>query len=126
MCCWRNPRLAARNHHHRHRKDPTGLRLKRELEAGQYQWIDIPLPCVLTIQSGINKLRYATLIGIKQARNKPVKQLTLADVAGKLGTSRQKIERLYIPVKPKQTEMLQGSPGEIAKKLVEGFATRRV
>ena len=79
----------------------------------------MPLPCVLTIQSGINKLRYATLIGIKQARNKPVRQMTLADVAGKLGTSRQKIERLYIPVKPKQTEMLQGSPDEIAKKLVD-------
>ncbi len=100
-------------------KAETGLRLKRELEAGQYQWMDIPLPCVLTIQSGINKLRYATLIGIKQARNKPVKQLTLADVASKLGTNLQTIERLYIPVKQKKTEMLQGSSAEIAKKLVD-------
>jgi electron transfer flavoprotein beta subunit len=100
-------------------KSENGVRLKRELEAGHYQFMDMPLPCVLTIQSGINKLRYATLIGIKQAKNKPVKQVTLADVQEKLGTRLQKIERLYVPVKQKRTEMLQGTPGEIAKKLVD-------
>ncbi len=100
-------------------KTDSGLRLKRELEAGQHQWIDVPLPCVLTIQSGINKLRYATLLGIKQARNKPMKQLTRADLEGKLGTTLQTIERLYVPVKHKKTEMLQGSSAEIAKKLVD-------
>ena len=100
-------------------KTETGVRLKRELEAGHYQSMDMPLPCLLTIQSGINKLRYATLIGIKQAKNKPVKQLTLADVRSKLGANMQKIERLYVPVKQKKTEMLQGTPGEIAKKLVD-------
>ena len=52
-------------------KTDTGLKLKRELEAGHYQHIEMTLPAVLTIQSGINKLRYATLIGIKQAKNKP-------------------------------------------------------
>lgn len=100
-------------------KTNTGLRLKRELEAGQYQWIDMPLPCVLTIQSGINKLRYATLIGIKKARNKPLQQITKADLEGELGANLQTIERLYVPAKQKQTEMLQGSPAEIAKKLVD-------
>lgn len=99
-------------------KSETGVRLKRELEAGHYQYMDMPLPCVLTIQSGINKLRYATLIGIKQAKNKPVKQVTLADVQGKLRPAMQKIERLYVPVKQKKTEMLQGTPAEIAKSLV--------
>jgi len=102
-------------------KTEIGLRVKRELEAGQYQWIDMPLPCVLAIQSGINKLRYATLIGIKQAKNKPVRHLTLADVEGKLGTNLQTIERLYVPVKQKKTEMLQGTSGEIAKKLVDAL-----
>ena len=100
-------------------KTDTGVRLKRELEAGHYQFMDMPLPCVLTIQSGINKLRYATLIGIKQAKNKPVKRLTLADVQGKLSPNLQKIERLYIPVKQKQTEMLEGSAAELARKLVD-------
>ncbi len=100
-------------------KTETGVRIKRELEAGQYQFIDMPLPCLLTIQSGINKLRYATLLGIKQARNKPVRQVTLAEIEASLGASLQKIERLYLPVKQKKTEMLNGTPGEIAKKLVD-------
>ncbi len=100
-------------------KTDTGVRLKRELEAGHYQHLDMPLPCVLTIQSGINKLRYATLLGIKQAKNKPVKRLTLADVQAKLGKNLQVIERLYVPVKQKKTEILDGTPAELAKKLVE-------
>ncbi len=100
-------------------KTETGLRVKRELEAGQYQWIDMPLPCVLAIQSGINQLRYATLIGIKQAKNKPVRHVILAELEGKPGTNLQTIERLYVPVKQKKTEMLQGTSREIAKKLAE-------
>ena len=102
-------------------KMETGVRLKRELEAGQYQYMDMPLPCLLTIQSGINKLRYATLIGIKQAKNKPVRQVLLAEVQDKLGDRLQRIERMYVPGKQKQTEMLTGSPGEIARKIVEAL-----
>jgi electron transfer flavoprotein beta subunit len=97
----------------------SGIRLKRELEGGQYQYIDMPLPCLLTIQSGINKLRYATLIGIKQAKNKPLRQVPLAEVQAALGAPQQRIERLYVPAKQKKTEMLTGPPAEIAKKLVE-------
>ena len=79
----------------------------------------MPLPAVLTIQSGINKLRYATLIGIKQAKNKPMRKVALADVQSAIGTNLQKIERLYVPQKTKNTEMLEGPPAEVAKKLVE-------
>jgi len=100
-------------------KTDTGVRLKRELESGFYQYLDMPLPSVLTIQSGINKLRYATLIGIKQAKNKPLKKIALADVQSKLGANLLQIEKLYVPVKQKKTEMLDGSPAEIAKALVE-------
>src|SRR5246127_5112590 len=57
-------------------KQDGGIRVKRELEAGYFQYVDMPLPAVLTIQSGINKLRYATLIGIKQAKNKPMRKVT--------------------------------------------------
>jgi electron transfer flavoprotein beta subunit len=74
---------------------------------------------VLTIQSGINKLRYATLIGIKQAKNKPLRKVALAEVQAAIGPNMQKIERLYIPQKTKNTEFLEGSPAEVAKKLVE-------
>jgi electron transfer flavoprotein beta subunit len=79
----------------------------------------MPLPAVLTIQSGINKLRYATLIGIKQAKNKPMRKVTLAEVQSTIGANMQKIERLYIPQKTKNTEFLEGTPAEVAKKLVE-------
>ena len=97
----------------------SSIRVKRELEAGFFQYVDMPLPAVLTIQSGINKLRYATLIGIKQAKNKPMRKVTLAEVQSAIGPNLQKIERLYVPQKTKKTEMLEGSPGEIAKKLVD-------
>jgi len=97
----------------------SSIRVKRELEAGFFQFVDMPLPAVLTIQSGINKLRYATLIGIKQAKNKPLRKVSMAEVQAAVGPNQQKIERLYVPQKTKKTEMLDGSPGEIAKKLVD-------
>ena len=100
-------------------KTDAGIRVKRELEAGFFQFVDMPLPAVLTIQSGINKLRYATLIGIKQAKTKPMRKVTLAEVQSAMGSNLQKIEKLYIPEKSKNTEFLEGSPAEIAKKLVE-------
>src|SRR6201987_5503436 len=100
-------------------KSDGGIRVKRELEAGYFQNVDMPLPAVLTIQSGINKLRYATLIGIKQAKNKPLRKVAMAEVQPAVGANLQKIERMYIPQKTKKTEYLDGPPGEIAKKLTE-------
>ena len=100
-------------------KNEGGIRVKRELEAGFFQFVDMPLPAVLTIQSGINKLRYATLIGIKQAKNKPMRKVTMEEVQGDLSPNMQQIEKLYLPVKSKNTEFLEGPPAEVAKKLVE-------
>jgi electron transfer flavoprotein beta subunit len=100
-------------------KQENGIRVKRELEAGYFQYVDIPLPAVLTIQSGINKLRYATLIGIKQAKNKPLRKLALSEVESALAGNQIKIEKLYVPQKSKKTEMLEGTAAEVAKKLVE-------
>jgi len=100
-------------------KKDAAIRVKRELEAGFFQFVDMPLPAVLTIQSGINKLRYATLIGIKQAKNKPVRKVALAEVQPSLSGNLQKIERLYVPEKTKNTEFLEGSPAEVAKKLAD-------
>src|SRR5215472_8683949 len=59
------------------------IRVKRELEDGWFQHIEMPLPAVLTIQSGINKLRYATLMGIKKARTKEIKRLAAAELGGR-------------------------------------------
>ena len=100
-------------------KTDGGIQVKRELEAGYFQFVDMPLPAVLTIQSGINKLRYATLIGIKQAKNKPLQKVSMAEVQSAVGANMQKIERMYIPHKSKKTEFLEGGASEIAKKLVD-------
>ena len=73
----------------------------------------MPLPAVLTIQSGINQLRYATLKGIMAAKKKDIRK-----VAAVLSTPRLKIASLYAPVKSKNTQMISGSPAEAAKELV--------
>ncbi len=96
-----------------------GIRVKRELESGYFQFVEMPLPAVLTIQSGINKLRYATLIGIKQAKNKPLRKVAFAEVKDALRGNLQKIEKLYIPQKTKQTEKIEGPAAEVARKIVE-------
>jgi electron transfer flavoprotein beta subunit len=100
-------------------KTDTGLKLKRELEAGHYQHIEMTMPAVLTIQSGINKLRYATLIGIKQAKTKPMRKVAWAEVEGKLSKSVQKIEKLYVPGSKKKTRKIEAPAGEAAKQVVE-------
>lgn len=94
------------------------LKLKRELEAGWFQWIECPLPAVLSIQSGINKVRYATLKGIMAAKKKEIATITRESL-GVAGEATQKIEKIYVPVKTKKTEFLTGSAKEVAAKLVE-------
>jgi len=94
------------------------IRVKRELENGWFQNIEMPLPAVLTIQSGINKLRYATLMGIKKAKTKEVKRFSVGDL-GVRPSPTATIERVYLPQKSKQTQLLDGSAKEAASKLVE-------
>ena len=96
----------------------SGIRVKRELEDGWFQNVEMPLPAVLTIQSGINKLRYATLMGIKKAKTKEVKRLTAAEL-GVTASPTASIERVYLPQRTKQTQLIEGSPREAAAKLVE-------
>ncbi|MBI2819892.1 MAG: electron transfer flavoprotein subunit beta/FixA family protein [Acidobacteria bacterium] len=96
-----------------------GLKVKRELEAGWFQWVEMPMPALLTIQSGISKLRYATLMGIKKAKTKELRQVTAAELGVTSATSGQKLHRVYVPVKTKKTEFLEGSAKEAAAKLVE-------
>jgi electron transfer flavoprotein beta subunit len=97
------------------------LRVKRELESGFFQWVTMPLPAVLTIQSGINTLRYATLKGIMAAKKKEIKKFD----AAALGIQRESLSprmeflRVYAPVKNKQTQFIEGSPAEIASRLIE-------
>ena len=91
-----------------------GLRVKRELEGGWFQWVSMPSPALLTIQSGINQLRYATLRGIMAAKKKEVRVVEPpADLA-----PHHEILELYVPEKAKQTRLIEGSPVEAATELV--------
>ncbi len=94
------------------------MKLKRELEAGWFQWIECSLPAVLSIQSGINKVRYASLKGIMAAKKKEIVTITRESL-GVTTEPTQKIEKIYVPTKTKKTEFLTGTPKEAAAKLVE-------
>ena len=94
------------------------MKLKRELEAGWFQWMEVPLPAVLSIQSGINKPRYATLKGIMAAKKKEMNSVPRESL-GVDTTPTQKLQRIYVPTKTKKTEMLTGTAKEAAAKLVE-------
>ena len=96
--------------------DNTKIKVKRELENGWFQWSELELPASLTIQSGINKPRYASLRGIMMMKKKPIKTVKLSEV----DTNAEKIENLksmYIPQKTKETVRVDGTPDEIAEKL---------
>ena len=97
-------------------KTPTGLRVKRELEDGWFQHVEMPLPALLTIQSGGNKLRYATLMGIKKAKSKETNTIAATDASG---APALELDRVYLPEKQKQTTILTGTPDQIAAQLVE-------
>ena len=96
-------------------KSDAGLRVKRELEGGWFQWMSLPLPALLTIQSGINQLRYATLKGIMAAKKKEIRK---AAPAGSAAPS-QRILSVSFPEKGKKTQMISGSPSEAAKTLIQ-------
>jgi electron transfer flavoprotein beta subunit len=91
-----------------------GLRVKRELEGGWFQWLGLPLPALLTIQSGINQLRYATLKGIMAAKKKEIRKVTPASGAA----PSQQILALYLPEKGKKTQIIAGSATDAARQLV--------
>ena len=96
----------------------NSIKVKRELENGWFQNVTMPLPAVLTIQSGINKLRYATLMGIKKAKTKEVKRLTTAELGG-ASAPVAVIQKVYLPLRSKQTQIMEGDAKTAAAKLVE-------
>jgi electron transfer flavoprotein beta subunit len=102
----------------------SAVKVKRELESGWFQWVELPTPALLTIQSGINQIRYATIKGIMMAKKKEIKPLGLAelglsesDVAE--GATGLRFKRVYIPEKTKQTQIFEGDPTEIAQQVAE-------
>lgn len=94
-----------------------GVRVKRELESGWFQFVSMPLPALLTIQSGINQLRYATLKGIMAAKKKEIRGVPAPPGAA----ARTRIVDLYPPQKAKQTQMITGSAADAARELVKAL-----
>ncbi len=98
-----------------------GLRVKRELESGWYQWFTYQLPSLLTIQSGISQIRYASLKGIMAAKKKEIRDVTASVEAF---ASAATVEKVYMPLKTKQTQMLgNGDAKAGAVELVEKLRT---
>ena len=100
-------------------KSDAGIKVKRELEDGWFQFVEMPLPALLSIQSGFSKLRYATLMGIKKAKTKEIRRVTAADLAAAASEPTIAIDRIYLPERTKRTQFFEGSPKEAATQLVE-------
>jgi electron transfer flavoprotein beta subunit len=96
----------------------NGIKVKRELEDGWFQHVEMPLPALLTIQSGATKLRYATLMGIKKAKTKEIRRIAAAELGG-AGEASISFDRIYTPGKTKHSQIFGGSPKEAAAQLVE-------
>jgi electron transfer flavoprotein beta subunit len=92
------------------------IKVKRELEAGWFQWVSLTLPASVSIQSGLNTPRYPSLKGIMGAKRKELKVVTPNVV-----DATQSLERVYLPKSEKQTVMIEGSADQIVEKLVETF-----
>jgi electron transfer flavoprotein beta subunit len=91
------------------------IKVKRELEDGWFQHVEIRLPALLTVQSGGNKLRYATLMGIKKAKSKETRAVPAAPFTAR----HDEIVKVAPPERVKRTEKLTGPPDEVAQKIVE-------
>jgi electron transfer flavoprotein beta subunit len=103
--------------------DAGGATVERELEGGLVEVLRVRLPALLTIQTGINEPRYATLRAIKQARDKPLDELGLGDLeldeAAVSAAAGARVRRLRHPEKGEGAQMLDGSPAEVAARIAD-------
>jgi len=99
----------------------SAIKAKRELESGWFQWTELDFPASLTIQSGINTPRYASLRGIMMMKKKTIDTKSAGDL-GISPTSQTSTTKMYIPEKTKETVYVDGTTDEIVSKLVDIFA----
>jgi electron transfer flavoprotein beta subunit len=99
-------------------------KVNRELEGGLEEQLEVKMPALFSIQTGINEPRYVSIMGIRKAMQKEIKIMTLADTGltendvGPQG-SWLMIDKLYVPPVEKQAEFLKGTPDEVAQKIAE-------
>ncbi len=105
------------------------IKANRELEGGLEEIVEVKLPALLTIQTGINEPRYVSIMGIRKAKTKEITVLGLSDLQLKeneVGESGSwiTIERMFIPPAEKEAEILAGSPDEVTSKIAEILKAR--
>jgi electron transfer flavoprotein beta subunit len=101
------------------RHEGENLRARRDVGAGWFQWMSTPLPCLLTVQAGINKPRYATMKGIMTAKAKPVATVSRTQVLPTPLARSQRTIRVFLPEGGRATEYLEGAPEDVAARLFE-------
>jgi len=102
--------------------DPTSGKVKalREMESGWFQWVELPMPAVLTVQAGISQVRYASLKGIMQAKKKEIRHVELTELKVDLASLPSlEIIRVSFPEAGKKAEILQGPPDQAVEQLIE-------
>ncbi len=104
-------------------------KVNRELEGGLEEQVEVKLPALFSVQTGINEPRYVSIMGIRKAMQKEIKVMGLADTGltkNDVGVAGSwiKIEKLYVPPVEKQAEFLKGTVEEIAAKIAEILKSR--
>ncbi len=96
------------------------LKIGREIEGGNQEISEISMPCVLSIQTGINEPRYVSIRGIRKVASVEIPTLSASDIDFSDDIS-QKLEKIeyFQPDLGEGAEMLEGSDEEMAEKLVE-------
>jgi len=105
------------------------LRIGREIEGGNKEVNDIDLPCVLSIQTGINEPRYVGMRGIRQVQSIPIPTYGASDLGldgATVGAAGAKVKRedYFVPPAGAGAEMLQGSREEMVERVVELLAAK--
>ena len=93
------------------------IKVKRELESGWFQWIQLPLPASISIQSGLNTPRYPSLKGIMGAKKKEIKAIHASELYN--GTKSQSMNSIFLPITSKKTEVIEGEVDQVVEKIVE-------
>ena len=93
------------------------IKIKRELESGWFQWVQLPLPASISIQSGLNTPRYPSLKGIMGAKKKEIKIVSTSELTSR--TKNQLMENIYVPTASKKTEVIDGPADKAVERIVE-------
>ena len=95
------------------------IKVKKELESGWFQWTKLDMPASITIQSGLNKPRYASLKGIMSAKKKPIDKYDIDSLGLEKPDSLTKINKMFVPKKTKETRYIDGDTDTIVSELIK-------